>query len=92
MVLRACLRRGSEVWERTTRDVSWVADKKIGTNDSNGESDTGYSVCIGRFVLTVSPRIRLQSSNVVPSHATGMNLLHLFLNRPQSFIMGVIEY
>jgi hypothetical protein len=29
------------------RDVSWVADKKIDTNDSNGESDTGYSVCIG---------------------------------------------
>jgi hypothetical protein len=41
------------------RDVSWVVDKKTDTNDSNGESDTGYSVSIGRFVLIVSPRIRL---------------------------------
>jgi hypothetical protein len=73
------------------RDVSWVADKKSATEDSNGESDTGYSVCIGRFVLIVSPALDF-SLRTWTLPATGMNLLHLFLNRPQSFVIGIIEH
>ena len=38
-VLRACLRRGNEVWKWTARNVGWIASEKIYTKDSIGESE-----------------------------------------------------
>ena len=79
------MRRGNEVWKWTARNVGWIASEKIYTKDSNGESEMRSSVCIGRFVLTVSPNGRLQSSNVVTHPATGANRRSLHASGPPSW-------